>query len=255
MTKHEPVPLKEEDIETGSLVKKRDLDRPDIKTGTKCDKIRIRIFWTIFLLLLLFVFYTAYRLHEEEHKYDHLLKTEDEIINEMKKNETGRRGLRGFFHHHQKQCSDHRFGCCKIHDICYETDDGIRSESYDLNLHYIVKEDEQGSNCPTLKDLVTTHNKVYNMNHTASDEEYGDCYIDTTCSESFKGGKGGRLRVNRVTNEYLQSDILCPTPKSLVHEYNFRWPDEYTGGPDAGDIAILIALGIFVCSFISSKCK
>jgi len=280
-TSHNPLPISDEtDIETGRLVK-RDLgdsteneEHPDFLLTNRvrqAEREILILYCGIILLILSVVFLNSYDYYLD-HKYDYLLKTQEEFLAEMT-NETHRRNLMiRHSYRHRKTCNDHRYGCCEIHTECHISQENVvYSTTKELSLDNIVKHDAQGTNCHSLKDLIGYHNKAYHQNYSLADEEHGACMIDTHCDDVMRHSyevNGDKelvldrykdtsedtvVRVNRVMNDYTELNAVCPTSAYLVYEYNNDYPDEYGSGLDAGDITFLVLVAVCILWWCQSK--
>ena len=72
-------------------------------------------------------------------------------------------------HHHHKTCDDFKFGCCEVIDN--------KNKKHILSLHKIVKNDVEGSNCPSFNTLINKYIKYIR-------EYYSDSIVDCNTVES-----------------------------------------------------------------------
>ena len=122
-------------------------------------------------------------------------------------------------HHHHKTCQDFEFGCCEVIDN--------KNKKHILSLYRIVKNDEEGSNCPTFHTLLNKYIKYIR-------EYYSDNIVDCNVVECCK--------------EY---DIIiptkkCPSPYEIVYEYNSGYSDPY-GGLYILTVAIILLFCWLLC--------
>tara|TARA_B100000902_G_scaffold182283_1_gene175071 strand:- start:637 stop:1260 length:624 start_codon:yes stop_codon:yes gene_type:complete len=106
------------------------------------------------------------------------------------------------FHHHHKTCDDFKFGCCEVIDN--------KNKKHILSLYRIVKNDEEGSNCPSFDTLINKYIKYIR-------EYYSDSIVDCNTVECCK-----------------KYDIIiptknCPNSYEIVYEYNTGYSDPYQG--------------------------
>ena len=149
------------------------------------------------------------------------------------KNQTSfRRQLR--YLHHIKTCDDYKWGCCEIYHDCTVVNDSI-IDYRTITLKTYPKNDENGSNCPRVYELINNHNLHYPIANNCHEHEYGCCKLNYVCD----------MRVNYLTDDeshnrwaykysimhnYLLKDLVnfkatgCPTYKSLAIEYLEKYP-------------------------------
>lgn len=105
-------------------------------------------------------------------------------------------------HHHHKTCEDFKFGCCEVIDN--------KNKKHILSLHKIVKNDVEGSNCPSFHTLINKYIEYIQ-------EYYSDLIVDCNTVECCK-----------------KYDIIiptknCPNSYEIVYEYNTGYSDPYQG--------------------------
>lgn len=113
--------------------------------------------------------------------------------------------------HKQKSCSD-EFGCCEIQFEC----GNLTNTSLHLSPYRIMKDDIEGSNCPTINSLIQTYNEKFKKH----------CVIDGC-------------------HKYPD----CPTVYGLVYLYNTEW---YDPGQEMEVISVMFMIiismiGIYCC--------
>lgn len=121
----------------------------------------------MYAILLIFLFeYIIYLIISEVHEqrkhkergYDYLLKNTShrQLISSYRKNH---------------MCINHKYGCCSIYSGEFINDKIIGLQSYEFkNSDYILKEDEMGSNCPTLHHIINQYNREYMNQHSCLKE-------------------------------------------------------------------------------------
>lgn len=124
------------------------------------------------------------------------------------------------FHHNSRihRCDDRGFDCCYIY---------TEQHNYQFNPRYILGKDEQGSNCPSLKDIVNRYNnylELYEMN--ANCTEVQCCHVDNT--------KENKIRNHRdeVETLVIESELnvinhvtTCPSIHHLMYMESHNYPD------------------------------
>ena len=138
-------------------------------------------------------------------------------------------------HNHRiHRCDDRGFDCCYIY---------TEQHNYQFNPKYIVGEDEEGSNCPSLKAIVGRYNdylKLYEMN--ANCTEVACCHVDNTQENKI------RNHLDKVETLEIQSEVKpnnhlksCPSISHLMYMETHHYPD-----PNQ-DLYILCGLGVLLC--------
>lgn len=99
--------------------------------------------------------------------------------------------------HKQKSCSD-EFGCCEIQFECGNQ----TKQSLHLSPYRIMKDDIEGSNCPTINSLIQTYNEKFKK-HCVIDgcHKYPDCptvYGLVYLYETGWKGHGGDMMIVSV---------------------------------------------------------
>ena len=95
-------------------------------------------------------------------------------------------------------CDDFKFGCCEIFPTCHFNEgdrENLHVEHTELNFKVMVKYNEQGTNCPRIKDIVTIFNSLhyesayellnYNKGCLEKNSIYKCCSIDYMCDERY----------------------------------------------------------------------
>ena len=217
----------------------------------RCLKWVVCILCCIFLVNISFNVYEAYHMYKMEHRYDHLLKSPDEMMqkNTEPKNESvGRRALRVTFHSHHKTCDDYKYGCCDIFYDCKLNDD--KSTVIPKTIHFspyvglgTVKENEEGTNCPSLRELVQKHNSHYDTNYSREDNYFGKCeQLEVHCDHAMRNKYMKNNDNDLITKEYVKHpdvymDVnrvdfngyggICPSKEKLMYEWVRSYPPDY----------------------------
>ena len=106
----------------------------------------------------------------------------------------------GHYHHHRLRCSDFQYGCCEISYTNYLNHIQIIT----ISPYNVVKHDLNGTNCPTLKSMVSEYNHIYPMDPAeCSESTHGCCQL---------GGQS----VNIIQNEEGSN---CPRPIDMIRIY------------------------------------
>lgn len=125
--------------------------------------------------------------------------------------------------HHQRrrQCGDYKYGCCEIY---YGPD---KNDKYTISPYRDIKQDETGSNCPFLKDLVDQFNINYKDEYSEGGT-MGYCEIDTTFDSSAKNISGGKMYLVQPKDDSIGYN--CYHVRDLVHMYEYHWVKDDTLG-------------------------
>lgn len=149
----------------------------------------------------------------------------------------------GAFHHNHRiyRCDDRGFDCCYLY---------TEQHDYQFNPRYIVGKDEEGSNCPSLEDIVKRYNdylEEYEIN--ANCTEVQCCHVDNT--------KENKVRNHRdeVETLVIESEVkminqvsTCPSIPHLMFMETHGYPD-----PNQ-DLYIMASLvGILFCWGLYSR--
>jgi len=111
-------------------------------------------------------------------------------------------GDRPFYEHYLKDpskvptsCDDFKYDCCEIFPTCHFEEGDLHVENAELNFKVAVKYNEQGTNCPRIKDIVTVFNSLhyesayellnYNNGCLEKNSFYKCCSIDYMCDERY----------------------------------------------------------------------
>lgn len=143
-------------------------------------------------------------------------------------------------HHRRKRCTDYTYGCCEIY---YGPKD---KDYFEISPYRIVKQDERGSNCPFLKDLVES----YNINYKEAYQEGGTagyCEIDTTYDSTIKNISSGKMYLVQPKDDNYGYN--CNRIGDLVHLYEYGWPQDETF-MDLMFLSFIIGL---ICCVMSRK--
>lgn len=126
-------------------------------------------------------------------------------------------GLPFHRNHHHITCDDFEYGCCEVIDN--------KNKKHTLSLHRIVKNDVEGSNCPSFNTLINKYIEYIK-------EYYSDLIVDCNLTECCK------------KYDIIIQTKKCPSSYEIVYEYN----DDYSD-PNIG-LYILLILFIFVLCII-----
>ena len=170
---------------------------------------------------------------EDYHKPD-LYKQEVDVTSGMSGRVMGH-------HRRRRRCSDYRYGCCEIYYGPNQEQD-----YFEISPYRIVKQDESGSNCPFLKDLV----EGFNINYI---EDYGEggtegyCEIDTSYDSTFKNISGGKMYLIQPKDD--PHGYNCNRVGDLVRLYENHWPQNAT----LMDIVFLSLIISLICCALRGK--
>ena len=123
-------------------------------------------------------------------------------------------------HHRRRRCTDYKYGCCEIYYGPNQEKDFIEISPYRM-----VKQDEDGSNCPFLKDIVEEFNINYEQNYQEGGTA-GYCEINTSYDSSFKHISGGKMYLVQPKDD--SHGYNCYRIGDLVHLYENHWPENET---------------------------
>tara|TARA_Y100001958_G_scaffold154556_1_gene143710 strand:- start:610 stop:1434 length:825 start_codon:yes stop_codon:yes gene_type:complete len=122
-------------------------------------------------------------------------------------------------HNHRiHRCDDRGFDCCYLY---------TEQHNYQFNPKYIVGEDEEGSNCPSLKGIVGRYNdylELYEMNANCS--EVVCCHVDNTKENKIRNHRDEVetlvIKSEVKPNNHLKS---CPSISHLMYMETQHYPD------------------------------
>ena len=137
--------------------------------------------------------------------------------------------------HRPKRCEDTEFGCCEVFGDCSFSDDNYETKAYHLSRKF--KLDKEGSNCPTLEEMVKLYKKNNDMDEchdpSTSYSEHGCCSVLTTCDKIIKNNETlNNQTLNNQEDRLLREDINlyiqkkdingsnCPTMQEIVTYYD-----------------------------------
>jgi len=136
-----------------------------------------------------------------------------------------RRQLR--YYHHRKTCDDYKWGCCEIYHDCTIVNDSIIDYKI-IPLETYPKEDENGTNCPRVYNLINNHNRHYPVATDCHSSEYDCCELNYVCDLNVNEwfGKYNYMN-NNILKDLVESRINgCPTYKTLSYEYLAKYPQD-----------------------------
>ena len=142
---------------------------------------------------------------------------------------------------HKHTCEDYEFGCCHIYTECKYNETAF-TNYHTYTFHGLPKHDKEGSNCPSLSDLINGHNYHYPLpdDDNCEDSEKGCYKIETACDwriryldvedglkddinlykKNIKEGLKYTKLVERVGIE------LKPSITGLMYEYLYKYPSK-----------------------------
>ena len=136
--------------------------------------------------------------------------------------------------HRPKRCEDTEFGCCEVFGDCSVSGDSYETKAYHLSRKF--KLDKEGSNCPTLEEIVKLYKKNNDMDEcqdpSTSYSEHGCCSVLTTCDKIIKNNETLNQTLNNQEDRLLREDINlyiqksdingsnCPTIQEIVTYYD-----------------------------------
>jgi len=184
----------------------------------------------------LLVYYETIQSNDEFKGYQkpNLYKQDDDIMKHM----SGR--IMGH-HHRRRKCSDYVYGCCEIY---YGPNQ--EKDYYEISPYRIVKQDERGSNCPFLKDLVEEFNINYKQDYQEGGAA-GYCEINTTYDSSLKHVSGGKMYLVQPKDDTYGYN--CNRIGDIVHMYENHWPQNET----LMDLMFLSFIIGIICCAMSRK--
>ena len=109
-----------------------------------------------------------------------------------------------------KRCEDTEFGCCEVFGDCSVSEDSYETKAYHLSRKF--KLDKEGSNCPTLEEMV----KLYKKNNDKGEcqdpstdyTSHGCCSVVTTCDKIIKNNETlTNQTLNNQVDRLLREDI------------------------------------------------
>ena len=187
---------------------------------------------------------------------DRYTRGKDHLLNDN----TTKRQLMVRWHsrHSEDPCPKYKYGCCEVFSGCsYKGTNITHYNSHEFKGHtfHIIKENEMGTNCPRMIDLVRGHNEHYPRNESCETSELGCCKIETECDINLRmndiinnNNTKGHYEINddfKYVN--LVDPILykCPSIEKLMSEYRFDYPQKNDFWDNGGGILLLISL--FAC--------
>ena len=136
--------------------------------------------------------------------------------------------------HRPKRCEDTEFGCCEVFGDCSVSGDNYETKEYHLSKKF--KLDKEGSNCPTLEEMVKLYKKNNDMGEchdpSTSYTGHGCCSVLTTCDKIIKNNETLNQTLNNQGDRLLREDINlyiqkkdidgsnCPTMQEIVTYYD-----------------------------------
>ena len=201
--------------------------------------------WILFMLTIITFTYYIVDLIEchgvDSCQYD----TQHDYYLKENYNKTKHRRLTvaGIIHHkrskHTHSCDDYQFGCCKIYTDCkYNSTEFTEYRTHSFT--GIPKHNEDGTNCPSLEDLVSQHNHHYPLENGENCETSNQgCYkIETECDIRIRyldlqdGTKDDvNLYKSNVEQGYKYGVLVervgideKPTVYTLMYEYSHKYP-------------------------------
>ena len=132
-----------------------------------------------------------------------------------------------------ERCEDTEFGCCEVFEDCSVSEDSYETKTYHLSRKF--KLDKEGSNCPTLEEIVKLYKKNNDMGECQDPStdytSHGCCSIPTTCDKIIKNNEtftNQTYQVDRLLREdinlYIQKNDIngsnCPTIQEIVTYYD-----------------------------------
>ena len=137
--------------------------------------------------------------------------------------------------HRPNNCADTEFGCCEVYGDCSVSEDSFESKAYQLRRKF--KLDKEGSNCPTLGEIVNLYKKNNDKGEchdpSTSYNEHGCCSVLTTCDKVIKNNETfTNQTLNNQEDRLLREDINlyiqkkdingsnCPTIREIVTYYD-----------------------------------
>ncbi len=165
----------------------------------------------------------------------------------------------GICHNKKLVCSDLRYGCCNISTYGNIENNKTSFIELHLNLHMIDKNDENGSNCPSYRKLITKYDKYYLK---YGNYDYGMKYCNSTkekcCKLDYIYDNLYRLQNNgnnysiikdykdNHKHQYIELNIKgkCPHVDDIMTRYYRGYND-----PDLELMKYIFILSIGMCCF------
>jgi hypothetical protein len=229
--------------------------REEVTKKSDKSKFYVKLSLTLSLILTIFVgFETHYivSLHYPDTTvgFNHALKT---VYN------SSRRNLK-YVHFTRKHytCDDYEWGCCEIYDDCRYSKDLTLTQYITLKMEGISdfgrimpipKKDEQGTNCPSVNELVKNYNKHYPLEKRCEDSKEGCCEIEVGCYEHVVENHNITITPENI---YITKNINvnrgdgCPTVSSLMQAYIHNYPAKL-GGWRILTVVLLLVVAIVGC--------
>lgn len=203
-----------------------------------CSMLCLLILFIVYLLLMNWVFHVNDGGSQEYHGSQEISEYPESSDSSGYHSYSITARLGGVMAHHNRvhRCDDRGFDCCYLY---------TEKHNYQFNPKYIVGEDEEGSNCPSLKDIVGRYNeylKLYEMN--ANCTEVVCCHVDNTQENKIRNHRDEveTLVIKKVKqNNNLKS---CPSISHLMYMEMNHYPD-----PNQ-DLYILVGLLALLCCLL-----
>jgi hypothetical protein len=210
-----------------------------IHNCNKCFNIFEKII-VIIVCVLLFCMFEAYIYWI----VDTFLKNHRDNTSGYEHLKTTRRRLHftGWHHHYENPCLSHKYGCCEIYTGDYINNNISNVKTYTFEGYYsaIIKLDEKGTNCPSLLDLVKSHNMEYSNKDSCLKNNNTEkcCYIDIMVDQ-IKRDKDKFLndtnyiyyynknRYKPLIDDNNNKYYYCPSIKQLMYEKSHNYPCNY----------------------------
>jgi hypothetical protein len=245
--------------------------RCECKTCDFCScEFIIKLLYGIFLFCIfeyvIYLFASEFREQindkDKERGYDHLLKN------------TSHRQLISSYYRKRHMCINHKYGCCSIYsgEFINDTITGLQSYKFE-NSEYILKEDEMGSNCPTLLHIISHYNREYMNQHSCLKEpDYQNkcCRYDIT-PDQLERHEGIYKQNSSYVNNFMKIRYQytidydhgnCPSVnRELMFYYvhhndcNPRYHDCHANDMITLNIICGIALFCVVFHYMKNKCR
>ena len=172
------------------------------------------------------------------------------------------------FERPSKNCEKTPHGCCEVYDHCHlHTDNNFTYRHETVYSSVETKNDEEGSNCPRLVQMVRKYNVNYypseDRNFECLSSEFGCCTVDISCDQyvhygiemSHKkdinaSGMGPPTLINLNIVKLNSEGLNCPQVDRIVYYYNVDYPSV----PGIVSSIILLFLGFLVMMHCIFQC-
>lgn len=184
---------------------------------------------------------------------DRYTRGKDHLLNDN----TTKRQLRIRWHtHHEDPCPKYKYGCCEVFSECsYKGNNITHYDSHEFkgSTFHIIKENEMGTNCPRMIDLVRGHNEHYPRNESCETSELGCCKIETECDINLRINdmihKDNTQAHYEINDDFKYVHLVdpmedrCPSIEKLMSEYRYNYPKKDNLWDGSEIFIVILVLG------------